>query len=104
MVKRKTSGERKTSCKKDKMIGEEAVTFREQSSLEYLLNEDNIAQAILQCFEENDAEGLMEVIDIYLKALNKAKSLKKGETSEKNGIKAIIKAMRMTDSVEPKLA
>jgi DNA-binding phage protein len=39
----------------------------------YLKNPDNIGRAILECLENNDPEGVMEVISIYLEAVNKTK-------------------------------
>lgn len=41
---------------------------------EELLDENFIGKAILECLQNNDPEGVMEVVAIYLNALNKAKS------------------------------
>lgn len=43
---------------------------------EYLLDEDNIARGILECLNNNDPEGVMEVIHMYLEAVNKSQFLK----------------------------
>lgn len=40
---------------------------------EYLTNSENIGRAILECLENNDPEGVMEVVSIYLEAMNKTK-------------------------------
>lgn len=46
---------------------------KEHNPSEYLTNAKNIGNAILECLENNDAEGVMEVIAIYLEAINKSK-------------------------------
>jgi len=38
--------------------------------------------AILECLRNNDPEGVMEVIGIYLNALNKAKLIEEGEIAK----------------------
>lgn len=45
----------------------------EHNPSEYLTNTENIGKAILECLENNDPEGVMEVIAIYLEAVNKTK-------------------------------
>lgn len=47
--------------------------------LRYLTNEKNVGQAILECLQNNDPEGVMEVIGIYLNAINKAKISESGD-------------------------
>lgn len=37
----------------------------------YLINQENVGEAILDCLINNDPEGVVEVINIYLRALNK---------------------------------
>lgn len=44
----------------------------------FLTNEENVGLAILECLRNNDPEGVMEVVGIYLNALNKAKLLEEG--------------------------
>ncbi len=46
---------------------------KEHNPSEYLTNTDNIGKAIVECLENNDPEGVMEIISIYLEALNKSK-------------------------------
>ncbi len=46
---------------------------QEHIPLTYLKNSKNIGNAILECLENNDPEGVMEVIAIYLEAVNKTK-------------------------------
>lgn len=40
---------------------------------DYLTNPKNVGKAIVECLENNDPEGVMEVIAIYLEAVNKTK-------------------------------
>ncbi len=44
-----------------------------------LLDPNLIGSAIMQCLIENDPEGVMEVIEDYLYAVNKSKFLKEAE-------------------------
>lgn len=50
--------------------------------LDYLTNEENVGLAILDCLKNNDPEGVMEIVGIYLQAVNKAKLLEEGEISK----------------------
>jgi len=45
----------------------------------HITNEKNVALAILECLQNNDPEGVMEVIGIYVDALNKARLMHEGE-------------------------
>lgn len=56
----------------------------EEHPREWLLNEKNIGNAIMECLKENDPEGVVEVITLYLKALNKKKLHKKQNYLSKN--------------------
>ena len=49
---------------------------KEHNPSEYLTNPENIGKAIVECLENNDPEGVMEVIAIYLDAVNKTKLAK----------------------------
>ena len=44
-----------------------------------LLDPELIGSAILQCFMGNDPEGVMEMIEDYLYALNKSNFLREGD-------------------------
>lgn len=46
---------------------------KEHNPLNYLTNPKNLGVAIVECLENNDPEGVMEVISIYLEAVNKTK-------------------------------
>lgn len=41
-----------------------------------LTDRANIGKAIVECLENNDPEGVMEMISIYLEAVNKSKTTK----------------------------
>lgn len=45
----------------------------------YLINQENVGEAILDCLINNDPEGVVEVINIYLRALNKKKFRQKAD-------------------------
>ncbi len=45
--------------------------------LQEMTNENFIGKAILECLRNNDPEGVMEVIEMYLEALEKTKFVKK---------------------------
>jgi len=47
--------------------------------MNYLTNEKNVGKAILECLQNNDPEGVMEIVGIYLDALNKSKLMEAGE-------------------------
>lgn len=40
---------------------------------EYLTNPENIGRTVIECLENNDPEGVMEAIGIYLEAVCKTK-------------------------------
>lgn len=53
----------------------------EYSPTKKLLDETFIAQAIWECFKNNDPEGVVEVIEAHLEAVNKVKASKDTELS-----------------------
>lgn len=95
MDKVKTSPKRKPSTSKPLKTKREAtninanktaeVTLREDANITEvdpvanLLDPDLIGSAIMQCLIENDPEGVMEIIEDYLYALNKSKFLKEAD-------------------------
>lgn len=52
---------------------------KEHNPSAYLTDQENIGKAILECLENNDPEGVMEVISIYLEAVNKTKLSKSND-------------------------
>jgi len=78
MAKAKTSTKRKTSSQKDKKLKIKDFTgIQEYSPTEQLLDKNFIGAAILECLSNNDPEGVMEIIEIYLDTLNKTQMAKK---------------------------
>jgi hypothetical protein len=49
--------------------------------LEYLLDKDNMGRTILECLNNNDPDGVIEVIHLYLEAVNTFKMLKETNAS-----------------------
>ncbi|MGK5594249.1 MAG: hypothetical protein ACSNEK_02700, partial [Parachlamydiaceae bacterium] len=73
MDKIMTSAKQKTISKKQKKMQKNELAFEdfegigeEQTPLAYLTNPDNIGRVIIECLENNDPEGVMEAIAIYL--------------------------------------
>ncbi len=50
--------------------------FEEYRPLEFILNKENILRAIAECLQKGDFEGILEVIQIYKRALKRAKKYK----------------------------
>lgn len=69
------SKKQKKMQKKELALGLEDFegVVRAHDPSDYLTNPENIGRAILECLENNDPEGVMEVISIYLEAVNKTK-------------------------------
>ena len=53
--------------------------IRESNPREELLNEELIGRAIWECLKEGDSEGVIEVIRIYLEAVNKTQIAKEND-------------------------
>lgn len=51
--------------------------IRLSNPTEELLDEELISRAIWECLKEGDAEGFIEIIEIYLAAANKSQIAKK---------------------------
>lgn len=50
--------------------------IRESNPREELLDEDLIGRAVWECLKEGDSEGVIEVIRVYLEAVNKTEIAK----------------------------
>lgn len=81
MGKTVTSARRKTLSPKPKKEPKSEVSLsledfegigKEHNPSNYLTNSGNLGKAIVECLENNDPEGVMEVIAIYLEAINKS--------------------------------
>jgi DNA-binding phage protein len=53
--------------------------IRLSNTTEELLNEELIGRAIWECLKNGDSEGVIEVISIYLEAVNKTQVAKESE-------------------------
>lgn len=52
---------------------------QEHNPSDYLTNPENIGRAIIECLENNDPAGVIEVISIYLEAVSKTKLSKSND-------------------------
>lgn len=78
MAKIRISTKRKTSTQKGKKLKiKDFAGVQEYSPTEYLLDKNFVGAAILECLSNNDPEGVMEIIEIYLDTLNKTQMAKK---------------------------
>jgi DNA-binding phage protein len=57
----------------------EDANITEVDPIANLLDPDLIGSAIMQCLIENDPEGVMEIIENHLYALNKSKFLREAD-------------------------
>ncbi len=53
--------------------------IRQSNPREELLNEELIGRAIWECLKDGDSEGVIEVIRIYLEAVNKTQIAKEND-------------------------
>ncbi len=82
MVKAKISLKQKKSSKSiARPKVKKNITFTPYSPTEEILQGDVIARAIFECLRDNDPEGVMEMIAIYVKALNKMQAAKDSDLS-----------------------
>lgn len=80
MVKTKTSKKQETSLKLLSNLKLNKIKgISREKPLEYLTDEHTVGLAILECLQNNDPEGVIDVIKIYLNALNKAKLIEKAD-------------------------
>lgn len=86
MGKIKISPRGKTYTRKEKKLCDKELPsltnfegLIEDKPREFILDPQNIGNAIMECLQENNPEGVIEVIGIYLRALNKEKFIQKAE-------------------------
>lgn len=76
-------GKKKTSKKQQRSLvkfnPEKVKGLTRVEPLKELIDKEQTALAILECLQNNDPEGAMEMISIYLDALNKANLRKQTE-------------------------
>lgn len=91
MGKIRTSRKRQRSfVKSGKFDPEKSKSLTRVHPLRELVDKEQTALAILECLQNNDPEGVMEMIEIYLDALNKA-SLRKQTSLPKSTMYSAIK-------------
>lgn len=54
----------------------EDANLKEYDPLKNLLDTQKMGAAVMECLIENDTEGAMEIIEIYLDAVNRTQFLK----------------------------
>lgn len=75
MVKTKTLQKQKKSLENTpKFKIKEDALIEAFSPTEELLDENFIGKAIVECLKNNDPEGVIEVLNIYLNTINRAKA------------------------------
>lgn len=78
MAKTKILQKRRTFISKEKSPRiEDFKGISEYSPTKRLLDKNFVGAAILECLSNNDPEGVMEIIQIYLDTLNKTQMAKK---------------------------
>lgn len=77
--KRRTFSSNTSQHKSAKIKLKSNSGIRESNPREELLDEELIGRAIWECLKQGDSEGVIEVIQIYLEAVNKTQIAK--ETS-----------------------
>lgn len=59
-----------------KLVLKENTPLRVSNPREELLDEELIGKAVWECLKNGDSEGVIEIISIYLDAMNKTQSAK----------------------------
>ena len=80
MTKAKTFRKRKSSLPKICKVNMNAI--KKYSPSNDLLNSEKIGAGIMECLINNDPEGAMEIISIYLESLNKLKLIKESKIAK----------------------
>ncbi len=82
MAKSKTSVKQKESTKNIPLARlKPNARVRPYNPTREILQGDLMGKAILECLKNNDPEGVMEVISIYLDTLNRVKTAEKANLS-----------------------
>lgn len=80
MANKKTSHKQKESLTSTEIERiKKNPDLQEYSPTAEITDENRIGRAILECLRNNDPEGVMEIIQIYLGALEKIQFMKKAE-------------------------
>lgn len=95
--KRQRSSERLSKLNLSKVRG-----VSRANPLKELINPQKTALAILECLQNNDPDGVMEMVAIYLEAKNKA-ALRKGSALPKSTMYSALKHKNPTIKTLAKL-
>ena len=83
MVKKKILKKQTISLKNiPKLKLKKNVHLEKYDPMEVLLDEDFIKKAMIECLENNDLAGAVEVMSYHLSALQEGKNIKKLKTSK----------------------
>lgn len=77
MAKTKTSSKHKEYSKNTEKKFKYSKEVKEFNAMERLLDKNFIGKAVLECLENDDPEGVMEILNIYLDTVDRAEALKK---------------------------
>lgn len=83
MAKIKTSSKHQTYLESLSKVDLDKISgLQKADPLKDLIDERQISTAVFECLLNNDPEGAMEMIEIYLEAINKAKMRRKTRLSK----------------------
>lgn len=87
MVKTRTSRRRRrslrnTSHQKSSRVRKDKMGIDIYDPTKALLDEDRIGRAIWECLKEGDSEGVIEIIQIHLDAVNKTQMARKARLAK----------------------
>lgn len=88
MDKKRISRKRGRSTDDSLMLRLKKAGFEEYSPTEVLMDKDFITDAVMECMRNNDPEGVVEVLQIHLNAINKYKALQENDLSRATMYKA----------------
>lgn len=77
--RKKSSTSTSPQMKKSSMKLKKGTGIRQSDPTEELLDEELIGRAIWECLKSGDSEGIVEVIRIYLEAVNKTQVARESE-------------------------
>ena len=77
MAKKKTSSKQERLYDNYKIYNAKYELFEGPDPIDFFLKEGNLNEAILECAEKKDFEGVIEIIEIYLHALKVAQDQKR---------------------------
>lgn len=78
------------------------VGIKRHDPLKQLLNKKFIGKAIIECLENNDPEGVLEMLLLYIKTLNKAQTIQKTKNIRTRKTRSISK--KHTRIIQPPLS